>query len=249
MPVVGLSIDRRTFKLANEHFNDNRIYSLVCFACAQVKTHAGPHHCTKLDYGWCKQDNSEIKYAPVTQLVSWLETDPDAFESTLGLGTFLRRYADGHDRDSGVYANAPGFKADNWDWKQILRRNKDTESKELICCPEDIERCNGTHLGHEICGKCKVPLCLSCLIPLSSGHEIPMALSNDNMWGYATGLIVKHKVRWIEMAAILPYWTCMMVYYVEGDYDMSWKEKLGDQQHDMAHVGIASVSLCRGRIS
>ena len=45
-----------------------------------------------------------------------------------------------------------------------------------------------------------------------------MALSNDNMWGYSTSLVVKHKVRWIEMAAALPYWTSMIVYYVEGDY-------------------------------
>ena len=39
MPAVGLSIDRRTFKLLAEVYNDSEVYSLVCFVCAQVKTH------------------------------------------------------------------------------------------------------------------------------------------------------------------------------------------------------------------
>ena len=42
-----------------------------------------------------------------------------------------------------------------------------------------------------------------------------MALANDNMWGYVTDLITRYQVRWIEMAAVLPYWTCMIVYCVE----------------------------------
>ena len=40
---------------------------------------------------------------------------------------------------------------------------------------------------------------------------------DDNMWGYVTDLITRYQVRWIEMAAVLPLWTCMIVYYVEGD--------------------------------
>ena len=47
-------------------------------------------------------------------------------------------------------------------------------------------------------------------------YRIPMALANDHLWGYTTDIITKFKVRWIEMAAVLPMWTNMIVYYVEG---------------------------------
>ena len=41
MPTVGPSIDRRTFKLLSDVCNDKEVYNLVCFVCAQVKTHTG----------------------------------------------------------------------------------------------------------------------------------------------------------------------------------------------------------------
>jgi hypothetical protein len=53
-----------------------------------------------------------------------------------------------------------------------------------------------------------------------------MALANDNMWGYTTSVIVKYKVRWIEVAAVLPIWTSMIMYYVEGDYGHLMNETL-----------------------
>ena len=46
---------------------------------------------------------------------------------------------------------------------------------------------------------------------------IPMALGHDLLFGYTTELLTEHKVRWIEMAAVLPMWTKMIVYYVEGN--------------------------------
>ena len=58
-----------------------------------------------------------------------------------------------------------------------------------------------------------------------------MALCNDNMWGYSSALLAKYKVRWIEMAAVLPCWTSMIVYYVEGDYGHLMTEQVGRQQY------------------
>ena len=60
---------------------------------------------------------------------------------------------------------------------------------------------------------------------------VPMALCNDNMWGYPTDLIVTHKVRWIEAAAVLPCWTSMIVYYVEGDRGHLMNEEVGQQKY------------------
>ena len=42
-------------------------------------------------------------------------------------------------------------------------------------------------------------------------------LGHDLLFGYTTELLTQHKVRWIEMAAVLPMWTHMIVYYVEGN--------------------------------
>ena len=39
VPVVGPSIDRRTFGHLREVYNDRAICSLICFVCAQRRTH------------------------------------------------------------------------------------------------------------------------------------------------------------------------------------------------------------------
>ena len=41
IPSVGYSVERRTFKYATHVYNDNRIRSLICFACAQIKVDTG----------------------------------------------------------------------------------------------------------------------------------------------------------------------------------------------------------------
>ena len=64
-----------------------------------------------------------------------------------------------------------------------------------------------------------------------------MALCNDNIWGYALHLITKHKVRWIEAAAVLPCWTSMIVYYVEEDWGHLMTERLTKQQYRTAVHG------------
>ena len=64
-----------------------------------------------------------------------------------------------------------------------------------------------------------------------------MALSNDNLWGYIPSFITKYKVRWIEMAAVLPCWTSMICYYVEGDYGHMMKEIVGKAQDRYAVHG------------
>ena len=74
---------------------------------------------------------------------------------------------------------------------------------------------------------------------LDSKKDVPMALSNDNMWGYIADIVTKYQVRWIEMAAVLPYWTCMIVYYVESDKGHLMTEVLKDAQHRTAVRGHA----------
>lgn len=42
-------------------------------------------------------------------------------------------------------------------------------------------------------------------------------MGQDMFWGFTTDIIYKYQVRWIEIAAIMPMWTHMIVYYVEGN--------------------------------
>jgi len=110
----------------------------------------------------------------------------------------------------------------------------------MLCCPEDVRHCGGEHGPEVLCGKCKVPMCATCVhTMLRPGRavQIPMALCNDNFWGYSSPILNKYQVRWIEMAAVLPCWTSMIVYYVEGDYGDLMTEKVGKQRHRTAVRG------------
>ena len=64
-----------------------------------------------------------------------------------------------------------------------------------------------------------------------------MALCNDNLGGYSSPILNTYKVRWIEMAAVLPCWTCMIVYYLEGDYGHLMTEHVGKQRYRTAVRG------------
>ena len=70
-----------------------------------------------------------------------------------------------------------------------------------------------------------------------------MALSNDNMWGYIDSIVIRYRVRWIEMAVVLPYWTCVIVYYVEADRGHLMNEVVKEQQHRTGVRGQAFTFL------
>ena len=57
-----------------------------------------------------------------------------------------------------------------------------------------------------------------------------MGLCNDNFWGYTTSILFEMQVRWIEAAIVNPYWTTMLIYYIEGDRGHLMKEAMGGQQ-------------------
>ena len=208
MPTVGVSIDRRTFKLLADVYNSRNCFTLICAICAQKKTHIG------LRSPDGKQQSTDIRYTKgLLHLI--FERHKKYFEQTLGLHTYIQRYASD---PSSPMTGAIELDDSNWEWRRIMSVGGGIKMP-LLCCPEDIELNTYTckHPEYEVCKQCRVPVCHNCEILLWQGRGIPMALGNDNMWGYVTSLIARYKVRWIEMAAILPCWTSMIVYYVEGD--------------------------------
>ena len=67
--------------------------------------------------------------------------------------------------------------------------------------------------------------------------RVPEALANDNWYGYVHEVIVRWQVRWIEMAVVLPFWTSLVVYYVEGDRGHLLNEQVGAQRSRWAVRG------------
>ena len=138
----------------------------------------------------------------------------------LSLSTFRRRYGGNHLAGEGPFAHA-AFLSDpaDWEWKREFVLHNGHERFLALCCPEDVKHCGGEHAHHIICESCQFPVCYNCRVTMERRNPkscgVPMALCNDNMWGYSTPLTVEHKVRWIELAVVMPCFTAMMVYYVE----------------------------------
>ena len=64
-----------------------------------------------------------------------------------------------------------------------------------------------------LCPGCRVPVCRECMIGLATykasmrTSTVPMALANDNYYGYAHRLLVEKQITWLERAASSLVWT------------------------------------------
>jgi hypothetical protein len=181
MPLIGPSIDRRVFKLVQRACNSDAVQSLMCFVCAQVKTHVASHRA-----------NWDIKYHDGSVF------DRAHSKGNLTLNCSLAYFKDRYARDDGPDGNpfqhAPELAADCWEWRRIFSlAGAGAGNVEMLCCPEDVIHCGGKHDQHLICQRCQVPVCKECYMPLCHQRDagIPMALCNDNFWGYTTHIITK----------------------------------------------------------
>ena len=223
MPDVGISVDRRA--LTNAIAETRHVRALVCFVCAQVKVDTGILHKTDITLS---RENAKLidEKHKKNQGVIYYNLSAAFFRSTYMKGD-----------NEQPWRRSPEFENNDWEWRRIFRfSQKGSDDMEMLCCPEDCLPCGGDHDETVLCRDCYIPLCSKCrsyIAEENAGNAaarisddtmeslpycIPMALVNDNMWGYTTSLLVKYKVTWIEVAAVMPIWTTMMVYYVEGDY-------------------------------
>ena len=105
-----------------------------------------------------------------------------------------------------------------WTWRRKLAFPRSIYDELLIlCCPEDVI-CEQAHSPEILCESCCFPLCYSCFFTSKKKEDhlipIPEALTNDNFWGYATALLYKYKVRWIEAAAACPIFTALILIFL-----------------------------------
>ena len=240
VPLVGPSVDRRTFGHLREVYNDKEIYSLVCFVCAQRRTHTNhPNSAIRRRYLDIFQpgniERAEMDVLRIHTAKQYLRN--------FCRKTFLHRFArkgtplwnanllGPMEDDASVNADIVLPESDEvseeaWEWRRLYQ-GADGGFWDLLCCPEDVmqtAKCNhlsgsGVQSRHMICRHCLVPICDECYnfmirAPL---YASPMALANDNVIGYTYKTILQYKVSWIEAAAAQPAWTTMMCFYIEGD--------------------------------
>ncbi len=158
--------------------------------------------------------NSDIAAENGQWLLELLEQNESSFKRNFDFEVFKRDYA-----TAGPLYRAPFLQAGEWEWARALLRPSG-EPVKVLCCPEDVVcDAESKHADHELCPECTFPLCKKCghTALRKNGFTIPMGLANDNVYGYASPVIEKYKPRWIEMAAASPYWTTLVMYYVDGD--------------------------------
>ena len=75
---------------------------------------------------------------------------------------------------------------------------------------------NVSHAANMLCPECTFPLCCRCLLTSSAQEDtavpIPVALANDNFFGFALDIVYKYKVRYIECAEASPLFTALITY-------------------------------------
>ena len=166
MPCVGVSVDRRTFASLMRGFADGKVESLVFLVCAQVKVCAWWNEA---------QRNSDIVFDDASVLARMHRKNPKVFDLNLGLKTFLEQYAEGRARNEGPFAAAPEFEEDCWEWRRWFRFSaQNTPDMLLLCCPEDVVHCGGSHPDEAICERCRVAICAECRGHMTRQEAIPM---------------------------------------------------------------------------
>ena len=178
VPLVGPSIDRRTFGHLREVYNDKEIFSLTCFVCAQRRTHT-------------KHSNSAIRRRYL-ELFLPKPTERDAMEvlrihnakqflKNLCRKTFLHRFArqgsplwnanflGPMENSASVSENIllpdtnDEFFEEAWEWRRLYLA-ADGGFWDLLCCPEDVVSTANCNHRSKSCVDSRHIVCQHCLV-------------------------------------------------------------------------------------
>jgi len=247
IPIIGPSVDRRMLALMQRAINSRTVCSAMCFACTGIHTFVEKwskmhQECVEDASGDIDRSSifrnrhvhSEISWHTVRDtLLRWSREQTQAFLDNFQLKRYRDRYASNSSPDGNPFLHCQELlEGNSWEWQRELLLPQGGVQV-LLCCPEDV-RCEKAHAKHQLCPECLIPICKTCHLAAWSqkcNYRIPMALANDNFWGYTTSLISQYQVRWIEAAIVSPCWTSMIIYYVEADHGHLMNETLGEQKY------------------
>ena len=178
VPLVGSSIDRRTFGHLREVYNDKVIFTLTCFVCAQRRTHT-KHFNSAIKWRnleLFKPDHTERGEEKVLRIHT-----AQQYLKNFCRKTFLHRFARrgtplwnakclGPMEDESSFGSKiilpegddEAFE-EAWEWRRLYLA-ADGGFWDLLCCPEDVAstaECNhqnesGVHSRHIVCKHCSV---------------------------------------------------------------------------------------------
>ena len=251
-PLVGPSVDRRTIELLLTSYNDHSVRSLVCFVCGQTKTQT-------------QGNNADIG----PQSAGWLASLPiETLEANIGWEKWFERFGS----TEPLVRYGPGQHVDNprRDWCIRLRFYGAHTSIDLFGCPEDWscgaplepplrEGCDETEQRRRqhcesraddvptLCEHCILPVCRACRVQLASAggrSNVPMALANDNWYGYVQDVIARYDARWIECACASLCWTTLITYQLEEPYGHLMNESMqGSRSRTAARGNVFSFMM------
>ena len=205
-PLASYSVDRRCLYAYITSLADDKIDSLVCFACARRFPYVSSFRRNEINWK-----------SPKEKDCFFLGMDAATLENILGFRTYLKKY--GRCPGRGM-PNLTEDMQEFDDW--LLTIDIGDKSIPILCCSEDLACDTGacTKSG-ACCTKCKLPVCNACENALTATPpRIPAAaLVNDMMIFYAPKEIYIHGVSVVEMICASPCITSMICCTLE------WKHR------------------------
>jgi hypothetical protein len=275
-PRIGMATTRRALRTLTNRYNDSSVQSIICFVCGQIHSSATGPEPFSANTETSLRSVADIKY----QDRKWWQrleiNQPGTLLNNCSYELWQKRYVGGHyDSDGNKDGlerrcpKPPGEGLPEYDvseWCVNLPLGGASQSVLLFGVTEDVA-CNAKGLGHEadnlcapycrkLCAECKIPVCYVCAEGLCKFDSklgkstIPMAVANDNYYGYALRLLHEKQVTWLECAAASLVWTTIMVYYLEEPYGHLMLESMeGPQARTQARGNLFSFSLSKPAVS
>ena len=207
------------FEYTAHVYNDERIRSLICFACAHIKVDTG-------------RMRSAIEFVSGR----WLFSLPrGSLTKNFSMEEFTKRYrAPGSPLAATGSARAVAKCPDFSDWQvrlhpQCLNMLRDSAQgldgvavadleklaeTAFLCCPEDHCCTHGCVKEKLICPSCRIPMCRECRVLCSSNDISPQSLVNDNWYGYVDMWIYEVGLTWMEKTVSTPFWTGLTLFTI-----------------------------------
>ena len=274
IPSIGMATTRRALRQLTKVYNDDTIKALVCFVCGEIHTTMrGPEPFEEDSLGSAESSIQYINREWLRVIEerypgSLLNNcSYELWEQRYMSGHYAQ---EGDEQQRQVLQRArpgpPGTQPPErhlaeWCLRVQLLRDSDHEVRlfgvtEDVCCRSSAAASQHTDeyrrspFCRRLCAHCQVPVCTRCRVGLASyasdseSGTIPMALANDNYYGYALKLLVEKRITWLECAAASLVWTTIMVYYLEAPYGHLMLEEMeGAQARTTARGNLFSFGL------
>ena len=114
-------------------------------------------------------------------------------------------------------------------------------SSPILCCPEDVRCKHNCPDKRRFCLDCRMPVCKSCRLLLQDKQTVPMALANDNWYGYLQRWIFDVQVTWMEKTVASPHWTGMTLFTMRQQGDKGRRRR--HLLHDRAYQAVSRVAF------